>query len=80
MTFRTWFKSAHTLYLEEEVIRLRGEVRRLIDAALESKGLAPLSKPEPREMPPVKQRLLPSQFIRKYEAMSAKAGESDAKN
>ena len=77
MNWRDWFKSPYTKFLEAEVEHLRGEVRRLMDAALESKGLPPITKPEPHNFQ-MKARMTPSQFRRKYEELSGKA--VDAKN
>lgn len=71
----TWFKSQHTLYLEAEVIRLRVELAKWQDAALQSKGLPAITKPEPRESFQPKPRMLPSQFKRMWEQMSARTAE-----
>jgi hypothetical protein len=76
--WREWFKSSYTRFLEQEVERLRSEVRRLMDAALESKGLPPITKPAPSEPVHMRQRLTPSQFKRKMEEMSGKV--NDAQN
>jgi hypothetical protein len=78
VNWRQWFKSTYMLSLEAEVLRLRTELAKWQDAALLSKGLPPVSKPEPGPMVPMKQRLTPSQFRRKYEELSARP--IDAKN
>lgn len=77
MNWREWFKSDHTRYLELEVLRLRAELTKWQDAALQSKGLPAISKPEPGQSFQPRPRMTPSQFKRKYEELSGKA---DAKN
>jgi len=68
MNWRNWFKSTYTLSLETEVERLRSENRSLLEAMLKANGLPSIAKPEPKELPPTKARLTPSQWRRQIEA------------
>lgn len=69
--FWDWLtKSRYTRHLEDEMERLRGENRKLMDAILVAKGLPPLTTREPKPLPHTSGRVLPSQFIRKRERQS----------
>lgn len=68
MNWRNWFKSTYTLSLEAEVERLRQREHALLEAMLKANGLPSITKQEPKELPKVKGRMLPSQWRTQIEA------------
>jgi hypothetical protein len=63
-----WPKSRYVLYLEQEIERLRFELRAWQDAALIKEGLPPLTPRAPKPPQRSTGKMLPSQFIRKMTA------------
>jgi hypothetical protein len=77
---RTLFRSKYTVYLEEETVRLREELRRWQDAALAKEGLPPISAREIKPLPTVKSRPLPSQWKARIERITgARADEKETR-
>jgi hypothetical protein len=60
-----WPKSRYVLFLEQELERLREELRRWQDAALVKEGLPALTPRAPKPPQRSTGKMLPSQFIRK---------------
>ena len=75
MSLKDFFKSRYVTSLEEEVIRLRAELRLWQDAALVKEGLPRLTKNEIRPLPHIASKPLPSQWRRKMESLVAEIQE-----
>ena len=66
---RLW-RSRYTTYLEEEIARLREELRRWQDALLTKEGLPLIAVKDPKPLPTVKSRPLPSQWRARLERIT----------
>ena len=65
-------RSKYTLYLEDEITRLREENRQLLNTVLKANGLPTMPSTKPAEpLPKMRMRMLPSQLKARFEHLTA---------